>query len=241
MRGANGPKRSPSIASIRTATTNRQIAAGRRVLSRRATRGREFVRRRRDPYRVATVTLARSDVFPVGTTVGIYPGNSINPGQAPGSAVIASAAVDAAGLLTVTNAGILSLTPYIASASVNGVWQSLRVRSTLDVFDYGRATGTATTTNASASLTLVSPTTGAFAIGQRVVGAGIPAGTFLISGSGASWTMSDKATASAAGVAIEGHGAQVGAAVLGATVVPSRIATKWRAQLMQRRATAGTS
>lgn len=189
---------------------------------------------------MATVTLARSDVFPVGTTVGIYPGNSINPGLAPGSALIASAAVDAAGLLTVTNAGILSLTPYIAAAQVNGTWQSLRVRSTLDVFDYGRATGTATTTNASAALTSVSAATGAFAIGQRVVGPGIPGGTFLIAGSGNAWTMSDKATASAT-VSIEGHGAQAGAAVLGATVVPSRIATKWRAQLMQRRATAGTS
>jgi hypothetical protein len=189
---------------------------------------------------VATVTLARSDVFPVGTTVGIYPGASFVDGQAPGSAVIASAAVDAAGLLTVTSGSIASLTPYIASASVNGVWRSLRVRSTLDVTDYGRATGTATTSSGSANLTSVSASTGVFAIGQRVTGPGIPAGTFLISGSGASWTMSDKATASAT-VSIEAYGAQAGAAVLGATVIPSRINTRWRAQLLQRRATAGTS
>jgi hypothetical protein len=189
---------------------------------------------------MATVTLARSDVFPIGTTVGIYPGTSFVPGQAPGSAAIASAAVDAAGLLTVTSASILSLTPYIAAAQVNGVWQGLRVRSTLDTFDYGRATGTATTSSGSANLTSVSATTGAFAIGQRVVGPGIPGGTFLISGSGASWTMSDKATASAT-VSIEGHGASPSVAVLGATPVPPTQSTKWRARLMQRRATAGTS
>jgi hypothetical protein len=190
---------------------------------------------------MATVTLARSDVFPVGTTVGIYPGNSFVPGQAPGSAVIASAAVDAAGLLTVTNAGILSLTPYIASAQVGGVWQSLRVRSTLDVFDYGRAVGTWTTISGNVAVSSASLSSGALAVGQRIVSADFPAGVYVVSGSGTSWVLSDKATASGSGKAFEGHGAQAPAVNLGATAVPQTQNTRWAAKVRQRRAIAGTS
>jgi hypothetical protein len=53
--------------------------------------------------------------------------------------------------------------------------------------------------------------------------------------------MSATATASAVGVALEGNGAQVPAANLGATLIPSRIRTGWPAQLRQRRQIAGTS
>lgn len=45
----------------------------------------------------------------------------------------ASAAVDAAGLLTVTNAGILQGIDYVAYALVGGVHRYVRCRSTLDV------------------------------------------------------------------------------------------------------------
>jgi hypothetical protein len=96
--------------------------------------------------------------------------------------VIASAAVDAAGLLTVTNAGILSYTDYVAYAQVSGEHRYARCRSTLDVTDTGTGTGTGTTTNGSAVVTSPVVSTGAFAVGQRItaVAAGvIPPGTLI--------------------------------------------------------------
>lgn len=71
--------------------------------------------------------------------------------------------------------------------------------------DYTLApTGTATTTNGSPNLTLVTPTTG-WVNGMVVTGTGIPAGTRILSGAGtATMVMSANATASAAGVAITG-------------------------------------
>jgi hypothetical protein len=190
---------------------------------------------------VATLTVNRPDLFPAGTNVGVYPGTSFQPGQAPGSATVATGTSDSAGAVSITSGSILSLTGYIVAAQVGGVWNQVRARSTLDTTDLGRATGTANTSSGSTALSSVSAATGAFAVGQRVAGPGIPPGTLLQSGSGASWTMTDKATANGTGVAIEGHGARVPAANLGATAIPSRIATGWRAQLMQRRSIAGTS
>jgi hypothetical protein len=95
-----------------------------------------------------TVLLSRSDVFPVGQSVGIYPAASQQFGMAPvGAAAIASASVDAAGLLTVTNAGILQGVPYVAYALVGGVHRYVSVRSTLDA---GATSGTDLTTTAEA-------------------------------------------------------------------------------------------
>jgi hypothetical protein len=188
---------------------------------------------------MATITLARSDLFPVGTLVGIYPDGSMPPGtqasSAPGAAAVATGTVAADGTLTVTNASVAS------AASVSSVWNYCRVRSTLDVFDYGRAVGTGDTVSGSAALANVVATTGAFAVGQRISGPGIPGGTFLIAGSGAAWTMSATATATGTTVALEGNGAQVPATNLGATAIPSRVRTGWAAQLRQRRQIAGTS
>jgi hypothetical protein len=162
---------------------------------------------------MATVTIARSDLFPVGTTVGIYPAGAFPPANqtpsAPGAAAIASAAVAANGTLTVTDAGILSYTRYVAAANVGGTWVYARCRSTLDAFDYGRALGTGDTVSGSAALANVVATSAATATGTTV--------------------------------ALEGNGAQVPAANLGATAVPSRIRTGWQAQLAQRRSIAGTS
>lgn len=190
---------------------------------------------------MATVTIARSDLWPVGTTVGIYAADAQSPeGGAPNGAAIASAAVDAAGLLTVTNGSLLSLTRYVAAASVGGTWRYARCRSTLDITDGGTAVGTATL-NSTTTLASVSLTAGALAVGQKITGAGIPPGTYLASGAGASWVMSAAATASGAGVAIAAYGARVPAAVLGATLVPSHLSTPWQAQLRQRRSLAGTS
>jgi hypothetical protein len=115
-----------------------------------------------------TVTLSRSDVFPIGTTVGIYPPGSAQFGGPPGAAVIASAVVDAAGLLTVTNAGILQGVTYVAYANVSGEHRYVQARSTLDVADVGRAAGSGTTTNGSPLVTGLTATSGAFATGQRL-------------------------------------------------------------------------
>jgi hypothetical protein len=160
---------------------------------------------------MATVTLRRSDLFPVGTTVGIYPAQSQRGGQPgggpPTSAAIASAAVDAAGLLTVTNAGILSYTDYVAYAQVSGEHRYARLRSTLDFTTTGRRWGRGTRRAAARRSRASVASAGAFAIGQRITGPGIPPGTYLISGSGGSWTMSDKATATATGVALAAEGA----------------------------------
>jgi hypothetical protein len=74
----------------------------------------------------------------------------------------------------------------------------------IDNLNPAAATGTATTTNASPNLTLVTPTT-SWANGMTLHGAGIPAGTTIVSGAGtATMVMSANATASAAGVAITG-------------------------------------
>jgi hypothetical protein len=131
---------------------------------------------------MATVTL-RSDQFPVGTTVGIYPAEAQRFGQAPSAAVIASAAVDAAGLLTVTNGSILSYTSYVAYASVGGEHRYARLRSTLDLADTGAGTGTGTTTSGSPIVSPWAVSTGAFAVGQRIstlaASAAIPAGTTI--------------------------------------------------------------
>jgi hypothetical protein len=190
---------------------------------------------------VATITAARSDIFPVGTSVGAYPGNARQPGQAASAAAIASATVAADGTLTITDAGILSLTPYVLYASVGGEHRYLRARSTLDVFDRGTAVGTADTTNGSASLANVTASSGAFAVGQRINGAGIPSGTRLISGSGNAWVMSATATATASTVPVVTDGGRAPAANLGATAIPSRVSTPWQVQLRQRRSVAGTS
>jgi hypothetical protein len=190
---------------------------------------------------VATITAARSDVFPVGTSVGAYVAAAKNPGQAPGAPAIASASVAADGSLTITNAGIASLTPYVLAAQVNGTWQYIHARSTLDTFDRGTAVGTADTTNGSASLANVTASSGAFAVGQRINGAGIPSGTRLISGSGAAWVMSATATATASTVPVVTDGGRAPAANLGATAIPSRASTPWQVQLRQRRSIAGTS
>jgi hypothetical protein len=198
---------------------------------------------------VATISLTRPDVFPNGTVVGIYPAQSWRTGQnpqgPPTAAVIATGTVSGDNL-SVTNAGILSYQSYVAAAQVGGVWQGLRCRSTLDVADIGTATGTGNTTSGSATLSSVAATQGAFAIGQRVTGPGIPAGSFLIDnpGAGSTWTMSDKATATATGIALVAYGASPASVPsdqgVGAKAVPVPTST-WRAKVAQRRNLSGTS
>jgi tetrahydromethanopterin S-methyltransferase subunit B len=104
----------------------------------------------------------------VGTNVGIYPAGARNPGSTPTAAVIAFAAVDAAGLLTVTDAGILQGVRYVAYSSVGGVPTYCACRSTLDKSDTGVGSGTGTTTSGSPIVTALTATSGAFAVGQRM-------------------------------------------------------------------------
>lgn len=101
---------------------------------------------------MARITLNRSDLFPVGTTVGIYASPIPQSGGLPGNAAITTAVVDAAGLLTVDHASILPYTGYVAYASVGGEHRYARVRSTLDTFDTGGGSGTGdTATNTTVS------------------------------------------------------------------------------------------
>jgi hypothetical protein len=187
---------------------------------------------------MATVTL-RSDRFPVGATVGIYPAGSFNPSSGlPSVAAIASAAVDAAGLLTVTNAGIVDGVPYAAHAVVSSEPRTVRVSSATTVMDRGTATRTVTTTSGSKNITTVL-STGVLAIGQRFVSANTP-GARLASGSATSWVLSTPATATGAGVAFAADGARAPVVVLGTSPVP-QVQSTWQAQLAQRRAAMGTS
>jgi DNA-binding beta-propeller fold protein YncE len=74
-------------------------------------------------------------------------------------------------------------------------------------FTPNTVTVTGNTTSSSTSVTSISPTTGV-TNGMSVSGAGIPAGTTLVSGAGtANWTLSQAATATASGVSITATGA----------------------------------
>jgi hypothetical protein len=86
---------------------------------------------------VATVSTTRTDLFPVGTSVGVYPSGSAVPGAGAQGTAIASATVDAAGALSITNAGVVDHTPYVLYASVNGQHRTLNVRSTTSGFTAG--------------------------------------------------------------------------------------------------------
>lgn len=159
---------------------------------------------------MAGFILKRSDIFPIGTSVGAYPLLAAkHPGQdmAPAAAAaVESQTVDAAG--TATFVALAADTDYVFYANVSGQHRQTKGRTktvtgTSSVRGaLGQAVGVATTSSGSASLTAVSATTGAFSIGQLISGPGIPAGARLIAGSGAAWTMDTKATASAVGAAV---------------------------------------
>lgn len=158
---------------------------------------------------MATVTLRRSDLFPVGTTVGIYPRGSGAPAGydgPPRAAAIASAIVDAAGLLTVTDVGILAGTDYNAYAKIGTEHRYARVRSTVDTFDRGTVVGTGDITNGSFTILNAAASSGSFQIGQVLSGAGIKAGTTINNIVGATLAIDQAATATALGSALTGEG-----------------------------------
>lgn len=95
---------------------------------------------------MSRITLARSDLFPVGTVVSVFAGNCTPPdGGAPAGTAITTGTVDAAGLLSIDHASILPYTSYTLHASVGGQHRWVRARSHLDVFDSGGGTGTGDT------------------------------------------------------------------------------------------------
>lgn len=173
---------------------------------------------------MATVTLSRSDLFPVGQSVGIYPGASRCAGGPPTAAVIQSGTVDAAGALSVADAGILAGAGYVAYALVNGEHRYVQLRSTVDKFDDGGAIGTGDTSTGTLTILNASATSGSFREGQIITGPGIPPETRIFTISGATLTLDAKATASASGVALVAYGAFA-----------------WKAKVRQRQAALGTS
>jgi hypothetical protein len=170
-----------------------------------------------------SVALTRPDAFPDGTSVGIYPASSRNPGDVPTAAVIASGTV-ASNALSVTNAGILQGVGLVAYAKVGSEHRYVALRSTLDVSDTGIGSGTGNTTNGSASVTSAVASSGSFQIGQRISGPGIPPGARIKAISGGTLTLTDKATATASGVALT-----------------AEHAGSWRAQVDRRKDKIGTS
>jgi hypothetical protein len=86
---------------------------------------------------VATVSTTRTDLFPVGTSVGVYPAGSAVPGAGVQGTAIASGTVDAAGALSISNAGIVDHTAYVLYAAVGGQHRTLNVRSTTSGFTAG--------------------------------------------------------------------------------------------------------
>jgi hypothetical protein len=177
---------------------------------------------------MATITVTgQNRKFPVGTSVGLYPASALPAGsgvdRAPAGSAIVSATVDAAGVLTFSDPLVVADTPYVAYANVGGAPTAIQVASSSRPAS-SAALGTGDTTSGSAVVANVAATQGAFVVGQRIVGAGIPGGTYVLSVSGATVTMSAAATATGTGVALEGHGG-----------------TRWRAKVMQRRAAIGTS
>lgn len=171
-----------------------------------------------------TLTINRSDTFPVGTSVAAIAEGGINPGGPAKAATIASATVGSDGALSITDAGIVSGTMYGLYASVGGEHRYLRARSTLDVFDTGTFTATGDTTASSATVLNASASSGAIQAGMRISGTGIPANTYILTVASTTLTLSTAATATATGVTLKGDGAYT-----------------WRAKVRRRRAAISTS
>lgn len=171
---------------------------------------------------MANYVLKRSDLFPVGTTVGAYPNATpaADHDGAPPGAATESQVVDAAGTATFTT--LATDVPYVFAANVGG-WRKVRGRVGTPL-DSGRTVGTGDTTNGAATIANAAVTVGTWRVGQRITGAGVPVGTYIKSISGATLTITNNATATATGVALEGHGG-----------------LRWSAKVAQRRNAIGTS
>lgn len=174
---------------------------------------------------MASVSVSRADLFPVGTVVSLYSAAAHPAGggvdRAPSGSAVTTATVQADGSLTFT--GITADLAYVAYAAVGGQHRSLRVRSADSVAALGRGAGTVSTTSGSATASSATASSGSFQIGQRIAGAGIPPQTRIKDISGSTLTLTNKATATASGVSV--------------TV---EAGTSWAAKARARRAALGT-
>lgn len=173
---------------------------------------------------MATLTINRSDLFPVGTTVSVRPFGARRDGQGPSGAELATGTVSADGSLSITDSDIVSGTRFTLYAQVGNEHRYADARSTLDVHDGGTFVATADTATDSPVLINMVVTSGTALVGSRVTGPGIPAGAVLIQTTPV-YAMNVFARATASGVTLRGDGAYT-----------------WRAKLQRRRAAAlGTS
>jgi hypothetical protein len=83
---------------------------------------------------MATITVTgRNGLFPVGTSVGLYPAGALPHGsgnrKGPAGSPIVSATVAANGVLTFTDPLVVAETPYVAYANVGGEHNAAYVRS----------------------------------------------------------------------------------------------------------------
>jgi len=151
--------------------------------------------------------LNRSDLFPVGTTVGAYLNATPAAGHdgAPPGTAVESQAIGAGGTATFTT--LAADTPYVFAANVSGTWRKVRARIGDSIAARGIATGIGSTTSGSKTVTSASTTVGTFTVGQRIAGPGIEPGTRIRAVSGGTLTLTDNAKATGVGVALEAFGA----------------------------------
>lgn len=137
-----------------------------------------------------------------GANVAAYPANSLAPSResgAPAGAALETVAANAAG--TATHATLSNDTAYVLyQASPRRV---VNARIASSHVDRGVATGTGNTTAGSTDIASSAASLGAFVVGQRLAGPGIPNGARIRKIVGATLTMTEKATATATGVTIE--------------------------------------
>lgn len=160
-----------------------------------------FVHRGRDTARMANLVTRG---WAGGANVIAYPANALAPSRdgAPAGASVETVAADAAG--TATHLTLADNTPYLLYQA--SPYRVVRARVASSATDRGEAAGTVNTTNGSVSFASLAATSGAFLVGQRVSGPGIPRGTRIKTLSGGAGTFDRKATATGTGVAVEAAG-----------------------------------
>ena len=123
---------------------------------------------------------------------------------APAAAAIETVAASGAGVAT--HVTLANDTPYVLYQA--SPYRVVRARIADSVTETGRATATGTTTSGSASVTAITVLTGAIVPGQRIAGPGIANGSRVKSYSAGTAVLTDKATASGVGVALDLTGAK---------------------------------
>ena len=141
-----------------------------------------------------------------GANVSAYSTLALAPsrGDAPAAGTaIETVAASAAGVAT--HVTLANDTGYVLQQA--SPLRTVRARIADSVTATGRATATGTTTSGSANVTSVTATAGSVQVGQRIAGTGIHPGSRVKSFSAGTIVMTDKATASGVGVALDLSGA----------------------------------